>query len=206
MLAWKLGPALSMGNVVVMKPAEQTPLTALYICELVKQAGYPAGVVNMVPGKSTFFYFLLIILGFGPTAGAAISEHPKIDKVAFTGSTDVGRIVMCAAAKSNLKKVSLELGGKSPCIILNDADIDYAVEQAHFALFFNMGQCCCAGSRLFVQEGIYDEFVKRSAERAKNRVVCDPWSAKCEQGTFTLNFLGPLIIFYVIWMAFDQKF
>ena len=89
---------------------------------------------------------------------------------------------MCAAAKSNLKKVSLELGGKSPCIILNDADIDYAVEQAHFALFFNMGQCCCAGSRLFVQEGIYDEFVKRSAERAKNRVVCDPWSAKCEQG------------------------
>jgi len=169
MLAWKLGPALSMGNVVVMKPAEQTPLTALFIAELVKQAGYPAGVVNMVPG-------------FGPTAGAAISEHPNIDKVAFTGSTDVGRIVMCAAAKSNLKKVSLELGGKSPCIILDDADIDYAVEQAHFALFFNMGQCCCAGSRIFVQEGIYDEFVKRSAARAKSRVVCDPWEAKCEQG------------------------
>ena len=194
MLAWKLGPALSMGNTVVMKPAEQTPLTALYIAELAKQAGYPAGVLNMVPG-------------FGPTAGAAISEHKDIDKVAFTGSTEVGRIVMCAAAKSNLKKVSLELGGKSPCIILDDADLDYAVEQgmtqimthmltqivthimtsyisAHFALFFNMGQCCCAGSRIFVQEGIYDEFVKRSAARAKNRVVCDPWEAKCEQGNF----------------------
>ena len=169
MQAWKLGPALALGNTVVMKPAEQTPLTALYVCELIKQAGFPKGVVNLVPG-------------FGPTAGAAISSHKGIDKVAFTGSGEVGKIVMRDAAMSNMKTVTLELGGKSPNIILNDADLDYAVEQAHFALFFNMGQCCCAGSRTYVQEDIYDEFVKRSVERAKQRSVGDPWSLSNEQG------------------------
>ena len=122
---------------MVLKPAEQTPLTALYMAKLIKDVGFPAGVVNVVPG-------------FGPTAGAAITSHPNIDKVAFTGSTNVGRIVMADAAQSNLKKVSLELGGKSPCIILNDANIDKAVEAAHQALFTNSGQVCCAGSRTFV--------------------------------------------------------
>merc|ERR1719348_1058525 len=140
MQAWKLGPALSMGNTVVMKPAEQTPLTCLYVAELVRQAGFPAGVVNVVPG-------------FGPTAGAAISEHLDVDKVAFTGSTEVGHIIQQAAGRTNLKRVTLELGGKSPLIVFDDADIEFAVETAHFALFFNQGQCCCAGSRLMVQEG-----------------------------------------------------
>nr|XP_002128130.1 aldehyde dehydrogenase, mitochondrial [Ciona intestinalis] len=169
MQAWKLGPALSMGNVVVMKPAEQTPLTALYVAALIKEAGFPPGVVNMIPG-------------YGPTAGAAISEHMDVDKVAFTGSTEVGHLIMQAAGKSNLKRVTLELGGKSPNIIFEDADLDYAVEMAHFGLFFNMGQCCCAGSRVFVQESIYDEFVKKSVARAKKRTVGSPFETGVEQG------------------------
>uniref|UniRef100_H2YC02 aldehyde dehydrogenase (NAD(+)) n=1 Tax=Ciona savignyi TaxID=51511 RepID=H2YC02_CIOSA len=169
MQAWKLGPALSTGNVVVMKPAEQTPLTALYVASLIKEAGFPPGVVNMIPG-------------YGPTAGAAISEHMDVDKVAFTGSTEVGHLIMQAAGKSNLKRISLELGGKSPNIIFEDADLDYAVEMAHFGLFFNMGQCCCAGSRVFVQESIYDEFVKKSVARAKKRTVGSPFESGVEQG------------------------
>uniref|UniRef100_H2YC05 aldehyde dehydrogenase (NAD(+)) n=1 Tax=Ciona savignyi TaxID=51511 RepID=H2YC05_CIOSA len=131
MQAWKLGPALSTGNVVVMKPAEQTPLTALYVASLIKE---------------------------------------------------VGHLIMQAAGKSNLKRISLELGGKSPNIIFEDADLDYAVEMAHFGLFFNMGQCCCAGSRVFVQESIYDEFVKKSVARAKKRTVGSPFESGVEQG------------------------
>ena len=169
MQAWKLGPALCAGNTVVMKPAEQTPLTALYVGALILEAGFPAGVVNLIPG-------------YGPTAGAAIASHPKVDKVAFTGSTEVGHLIMQAAGASNLKNVTLELGGKSPNIVLADADLDYAVETSHFALFFNQGQCCCAGSRTYVQESIYDEFVKKSVERAKNRKVLDPLDPECEQG------------------------
>ncbi|MEE6503922.1 hypothetical protein FKM82_005010 [Ascaphus truei] len=169
MLAWKFGPALATGNVIVMKVAEQTPLTALYIASLVKEAGFPPGVVNIVPG-------------LGPTAGAAIAAHMDVDKVAFTGSTEVGRFIQQAAGKSNLKKVTLELGGKSPNIILSDSDLDWAVEQSHFALFFNQGQCCCAGSRTYVQEDIYKEFVERSVQRAKTRVVGDPFDFKTEQG------------------------
>jgi len=169
MLTWKLAPALCCGNVVVMKPAEQTPLTALYICSLVKEAGFPPGVVNMVPG-------------YGPTAGAAISEHPDIDKVAFTGSSEVGKLIMQAAGRSNLKNVTLELGGKSPNIVFDDADLDLAVETAHNGLFFNMGQCCIAGSRTYVQEGIYDEFVKRSTQRAASKGVGSPWDDKNEAG------------------------
>merc|ERR1711935_1050216 len=168
MQAWKLGPALSMGNTVVMKPAEQTPLTCLYVADLVRRAGFPAGVVNVVPG-------------FGPTAGAAISEHEDVDKVAFTGSTEVGHIIQQAAGRTYLKRVTLELGGKSPVIVFDDADLDDAVEKAHFALFFNQGQCCCAGSRLMVQEGIYDEFVKKATERANKRTVGEPFSG-AEQG------------------------
>ncbi|XP_048412074.1 aldehyde dehydrogenase, mitochondrial-like [Stegostoma tigrinum] len=169
MQAWKLGPALATGNVVVMKVAEQTPLTALYVANLIKEAGFPPGVVNIIPG-------------FGETAGAAIASHMDVDKVAFTGSTEVGHLIQQAAGKSNLKKVTLELGGKSPNIILSDADLDHAVEESHTALFFNQGQCCCAGSRTYVQESIYDRFVEQSVERAKLRTVGDPFDSKNEQG------------------------
>jgi len=169
MQAWKLGPALATGNCVVMKVAEQTPLTGLYVCSLIKEAGFPAGVVN-------------VLAGFGPTAGAAISEHLDVDKVAFTGSTETGQIIQKAAGGSNLKRVTLELGGKSPLIVMDDADIDQAVEMAHFALFFNQGQCCCAGSRLMVQDGIYDKFVEKATQRAKARKVGDPFAEGIEQG------------------------
>src|SRR5271167_4741912 len=134
MQAWKLGPALATGCTVVMKPAEQTPLSALRVGELIVEAGFPEGVVNILPG-------------YGPTAGAAIARHMDVDKVAFTGSTEVGKLIMKAAAETNLKRVTLELGGKSPNIVFADADMDEAIEGAHFALFFNQGQCCCAGSR-----------------------------------------------------------
>ncbi|KAL6733119.1 hypothetical protein Aduo_003799 [Ancylostoma duodenale] len=169
MQAWKLGPALAMGNTVVMKCAEQTPLSALHVASLIKEAGFPAGVVNIVPG-------------FGPTAGHAVSTHKDVDKVAFTGSTEVGRIVMTAAAHSNVKKVTLELGGKSPNIIFSDADLDFAAEQAHHGLFFNQGQCCCAGSRVFVEGKVYDEFVAKSKTLAEKRVLGDPFDLKTEQG------------------------
>ena len=152
----KLGPALSMGNTVVLKPAEQTPLTALRVGELIVEAGFPPGVVNILPG-------------YGPTAGAAIANHMDIDKVAFTGSTEVGHWILETVGRTNLKRVSLELGGKSPNIVFADADMDQTVEGCHFALFFNQGQVCCAGSRLFVEEKIYDEFVERSVARAKQR-------------------------------------
>lgn len=169
MQAWKLAPALCAGNTIVLKPAEQTPLSALYVAALLVEAGFPPGVVNIVPG-------------YGPTAGAAISTHSKVDKVAFTGSTEVGHIIMQAAGASNLKNVTLELGGKSPNVVLADADLEYAVETSHFALFFNQGQCCCAGSRTYVEESIYDEFVKKSVERARNRKVLNPLDPECEQG------------------------
>ncbi|MDJ0617400.1 MAG: aldehyde dehydrogenase family protein [Calothrix sp. MO_192.B10] len=169
MQAWKLGPALATGNTVVMKTAEQTPLSALRVGELIIEAGFPPGVVNLLSG-------------YGPTAGAAIANHMDIDKLAFTGSTEVGHLVMEAAAKSNLKRVSLELGGKSPNIVFADADLDAAIEGSHQALFFNQGQCCCAGSRLFVEERCYDDFVAKSVERAQRRVVGDPFDSNTEQG------------------------
>lgn len=169
MQAWKLAPALAMGNTVVMKPAEQTPLSALRIGELIVEAGFPEGVVNLLPG-------------YGPTAGGAIASHMDVDKVAFTGSTEVGQLMMEAAAKSNLKRVTLELGGKSPNIIFADTDLDAAVEGAHFGLFFNHGQCCCDGSRVFVEEKIYDDFVAKSGARASRRTVGDPFDPQTEQG------------------------
>ena len=169
MMAWKLGPALATGNTILLKPAEQTPLTALRVGELIVEAGFPPGVVNILPG-------------FGSTAGAAIAGHPDIDKVAFTGSTEVGHLIMEAAAKSNLKRVGLELGGKSPNIVFADADMNKAIEGCHFGLFFNAGQCCTAGSRLFVEEKAYDEFVERSVERAKRRTVGNPFDPSVEQG------------------------
>lgn len=168
MTSWKLAPALAMGNTVVLKPAEQTPLTSLYVAELIKEAGFPPGVVNVVPG-------------FGD-AGAAIVANQDVDKVAFTGSTEVGKLIQQNSGVGNLKRVTLELGGKSPNIILADVDIEKAVEAAHSAVYFNQGQVCCAGSRTFVQESIYDEFVERSIERAKKRVVGDPFHPDTEQG------------------------
>jgi len=172
MMAWKLAPALATGNTVVLKPAEQTPLSALRIGELILEAGFPEGVVN-------------VLTGFGPTAGAAIASHMDVDKVAFTGSTEVGHLIMEAAAKSNLKPVTLELGGKSPNIIFADVDLDEAVEGAHMGLFSNQGQSCCAGSRVFVEETIYNEFVERSIARASRRIVGDPFDPRTE--------LGPLV-------------
>lgn len=169
MQAWKMAPALCCGNTIILKVAEQTPLTALYVAQLIKEAGFPPGVVNVVPG-------------YGPTAGAALTSHPKVDKVAFTGSTEVGQLVKQAAGASNLKRVTLELGGKSPNIVLADADIGHAVETSHFALYFNQGQCCCAGSRTFVHESIYDDFVARSIARARSRRVSHPEDHDCEQG------------------------
>ncbi len=169
MQAWKLAPALACGNTVVLKVAEQTPLSALRVGELILEAGFPEGVVNILPG-------------YGPTAGAAIARHMDVDKVAFTGSTEVGHLIMKAAAETNLKRVTLELGGKSPNIVFADADMDQAVEGSHFALFFNQGQCCCAGSRVFVEEKIYDEFVERSGSRARRRTVGNPLDPKTEQG------------------------
>lgn len=169
MACWKLGPALCTGNVVILKPAEQTPLTALYCASLIKEAGFPPGVVNVIPG-------------YGPTAGGAIASHPHVDKVAFTGSTEVGKLIQEAAGKSNTKRVTLEMGGKSPLVIFDDADLDQAVEIAHGAVFANMGQCCCAGTRTFVQEGIYKDFVAKAKQLAKQRVVGDPFDEKTVQG------------------------
>jgi aldehyde dehydrogenase (NAD+) len=169
MWAWKIGPAIAAGNTVIIKTAEQTPLSGLYASKLIVEAGFPPGVIN-------------VISGFGRTAGAAISSHMDIDKVAFTGSTLVGRMILQAAAKSNLKKVTLELGGKSPNIVFDDADIDNAISWANFGIFFNHGQCCCAGSRLLVQEGIHDKFVARFKERAAQNKLGNPFEGDTFQG------------------------
>lgn len=168
MAAWKLGPALATGCTVVLKPAEQTPLTALKLGELIVEAGFPKGVVNIVPG-------------FGPTAGAALAGHPGVDKVAFTGSTEVGREIQRTAA-GNLKRVSLELGGKAPNIILADADVDAAVAGAMRGIFFNQGEVCCAGSRLFVEDKIRDTFLSKLKAKAEKLVVGDPLDPKTEMG------------------------
>ncbi len=169
MQAWKWGPALACGNTVVLKPAEQTPLTALRIAQLAQDVGFPDGVINVVPG-------------YGPTAGAALASHMDVDKIAFTGETSTGKIVMTAAANSNLKRVSLELGGKSPNVVFADADLDAAIEGAYFGLFFNQGQCCVAGSRLFVEEKVYDEFVHKMSTKTKARKIGDPFDLTTEQG------------------------
>jgi len=171
MAAWKLGPALATGCCVVLKPAEQTPLTALRLGELIAEAGFPDGVVNIVPG-------------YGETAGAALAAHMDVDKIAFTGSTEVGKLIVHAAT-GNLKKVSLELGGKSPNIVMDDADLETAIPGASMAIFFNQGQCCCAGSRLFVEKKIFDKVVdgiSQAASKIRVRPGLDPESD-----------LGPLV-------------
>ncbi|HEX3320455.1 MAG TPA: aldehyde dehydrogenase family protein [Terriglobales bacterium] len=153
MAAWKLGPALAAGCTVVLKPAEQTPLSALRLGQLICEAGFPEGVVNVVPG-------------YGETAGAALAAHDDVDKVAFTGSTEVGKLIVHAAA-GNLKKISLELGGKSPNVVFKDADLDTAIAGSASAIFFNHGQCCCAGSRLYVERPVFDRVVDGVAASAK---------------------------------------
>ncbi|MFQ6097488.1 MAG: aldehyde dehydrogenase family protein [Armatimonadota bacterium] len=168
MAAWKIAPALATGNTVVLKPAEQTPLTALRLGELCLDADVPPGVVN-------------IVTGFGETAGAPLARHNDVDKVAFTGEYITGREIM-KSASGNLKRVSLELGGKSPNIVFADADMDAAVEGAMKAIFFNQGQVCCAGSRLFLEKSIHDEFVQRLAEHASSIKVGDPLSEDTEMG------------------------
>jgi aldehyde dehydrogenase (NAD+) len=168
MLAWKWGPALACGNTVVLKPAEQTPLTALRVAELAQEAGFPAGAINVVNGR-------------GETTGAALVKHPGVDKIAFTGHVDTAKIIQKAAADT-LKRTTFELGGKSPNVVFADADMDAAVEGAFHAIYFHCGQCCTAGSRLFVESRIHDEFVERLAEKAKGRSVGDPLDPKTEQG------------------------
>ncbi|GIK04321.1 aldehyde dehydrogenase (NAD(P)(+)) ald5 [Aspergillus viridinutans] len=169
MWAWKIGPAISTGNTVVLKTAEQTPLSALYVAKLVKEAGFPPGVIN-------------IISGFGRVAGAAIAAHMDIDKVAFTGSTLVGRQILQVAAKSNLKKVTLELGGKSPNIVFPDADLDDAIKYVNLGIYFNHGQCCAAGSRVLVHESIYEKFLAVFKQRADENKVGDPFHPETFQG------------------------
>jgi aldehyde dehydrogenase (NAD+) len=167
MVAWKWGPALAAGCTIVMKPAEQTPLSCLRMAELADEAGIPPGVINVVPG-------------FGQT-GAEICQHPDVDKIAFTGSTEVGQLIMQECAQT-LKRVTLELGGKSPNVVFADADMETAITGAEFGLFFNQGQCCCAGSRLFVEESIHGEFVERLVDRARGRQLGDPFSPATAQG------------------------
>jgi phenylacetaldehyde dehydrogenase len=171
MAAWKLGPALAAGCTVVLKPAEQTPLSALRLGELLEEAGFPPGVVN-------------IVTGFGETAGAALAAHPGVDKIAFTGSTEVGKLIVKAAA-NDLKKVSLELGGKSPNLVLEDADLATAVPGAASAIFFNHGQCCCAGSRLYVHRKHFDQVVEGVADAAK-KIKLGPGNAADTE-------MGPLV-------------
>ncbi|MGH7339892.1 MAG: aldehyde dehydrogenase family protein, partial [Candidatus Rokuibacteriota bacterium] len=171
MAAWKLAPALACGNTLVLKPAEQTPLTALRLGELLLEAGVPPGVVNIVPG-------------FGETAGRALVRHPLVDKIAFTGSTEVGKEIQREAA-GTLKRVSLELGGKSPNIVFADADMSDAAQGALLGVFFNQGQVCCAGTRLFVEKKVHDDFVGTLAEAAK--------TMKQGSGLESDSRIGPLV-------------
>jgi phenylacetaldehyde dehydrogenase len=168
MAAWKLAPALAAGCCVILKPAEQTPLSALRLGELICEAGFPDGVVNVVPG-------------YGETAGAALAAHDQVDKIAFTGSTEVGRLIVHAAA-GNLKKVSLELGGKSPNVVFKDSDLDNAISGSASAIFFNHGQCCAAGSRLYVERSVYDQVVEGVAAKAKKIRVGSGLDASTQMG------------------------
>jgi aldehyde dehydrogenase (NAD+) len=168
MVAWKWGPALAAGCTIVMKPAEQTPLTCLRMARLAQKAGIPDGVINVVPG-------------FGPTAGAAIVKHPGVDKIAFTGEGATAKIIQRDAADT-FKRLTFELGGKSPNVVFADSDLDAAVEGAHFGLYFNQGQCCCAGSRVYVEEKVHDELIDRLKDKNSDRRVGDPFDPETQQG------------------------
>jgi len=168
MAAWKIAPALACGNTIVLKPAEQTPLSALRLGEICQEAGLPDGVLN-------------IVTGYGPTAGAALAEHMDVDKIAFTGGSATGRIIMQAASK-NLKRISLELGGKSPNIVFADSDVDSAVAGAMTGIFFNQGEVCCAGSRLFIEKSIHEEFIDKLSNKAANMRVGNPEDTGTQMG------------------------
>jgi len=170
MFVWKIAPILACGNTCIIKSSEKTPLTALLMGKLAKDAGFPPGVVN-------------VLSGYGPDCGAALARHPDVDKIAFTGSSRVGHEIVKYSGSSNLKKVSLELGGKSPLIICDDAQLGEAADIAHIGLFLNHGQCCCASSRIFVDAKIYDQFVKLCIERAKHITI----------GTEEGKFQGPQV-------------
>lgn len=169
MAAWKLGPALATGCTVILKVAEETPLSALRLGDLFLEAGFPKGVVN-------------IITGFGETAGAPLAAHPDVDKVAFTGSTEVGKLIVKAAGETNLKKVTLELGGKSPNIVFSDADLEQAISGVASAIFFNHGQCCCAGSRLYIQEDKFDQIIEGVVENASKIKIGHGLNPETEMG------------------------
>ena len=168
-LSLKIAPALATGNTVILKPSELTPLSALLFCTLIERAGFPPGVINVVNG-------------YGATAGHAIASHPRIRKVAFTGSTLTGRKIMEEAARSNLKPVTLELGGKSPTVVFDDADVEQAVKWAIHGIYFNHGQNCSAGSRIYVQDAIYDRFLQAFTEQARSIRVGDPFATDTYQG------------------------
>jgi len=173
MAAWKLGPALAAGCTIILKPAVETTLSALLLGELIQEAGFPEGVVNILTGN-------------GPLAGGPLAAHPDVDKVAFTGSTEVGKMIVQAAI-GNLKKVSLELGGKSPSVVLNDADPELAIKGAAHAIFFNHGQCCCAGSRLYVEDKAFDKIVAGVADEAKKIKLGPGMDASTEMGPLVSN-------------------
>ncbi|MCH8969784.1 MAG: aldehyde dehydrogenase family protein [Planctomycetes bacterium] len=168
MAAWKWAPALAMGNTIIMKPAEQTPLSVLRMGELAMEAGFPPGVIN-------------IVNGFGETAGDALVKHPGVEKIAFTGEYKTAQLIMANAAPT-LKRTTFELGGKSPNIVFADADIDRAVQGAIAGSFFNQGEVCCAGSRLLVEQSVHDEFVEKFKQAAEKRRLGDPFDPKTEQG------------------------
>ena len=181
--AWKVAPALACGNTIVLKPAEQTPLTALRLGELATEAGFPAGVLNVVPG-------------FGETAGAALVRHPDVDAISFTGSTEVGKIVMREAADT-LKKVSLELGGKSPNVVFADADLKAAVRGASTGIFYGKGEVCAAGSRILVEQSVYEEFVEALAGRAGGMTVGDPMEKTTRLGAIVSEAQLERVLSYV---------
>lgn len=165
---WKLAPALAAGNTIVVKPAEQTPVSILELVKIFQEVGIPDGVINVIPG-------------YGKIAGDALSSHPDVDKIAFTGSTNTGRLIMQAASK-NLKPISLELGGKSPNIVFDDASIDNAVNGSMFGIFFAQGQVCASGTRLFVQESIYDRFMESFVKKARSIRVGNPLDHTTQMG------------------------
>jgi acyl-CoA reductase-like NAD-dependent aldehyde dehydrogenase len=170
LLAWKLAPALATGNTVIIKPAKETPLTTTFLARMIEEAGFPPGVVNVLNGS-------------GSVIGMALCSHMDVDKIGFTGSTDVGRTIQIACAKSNLKPCSLELGGKSPIIVFDDVpDLDACVLDSYYALFWNAGQCCSAGSRIYVHEKVYDDFITKMVDLVKKRKLGDPLDDGVEQG------------------------
>lgn len=180
---WKVAPALACGNAVVLKPAMETPLTALLLGELAAEAGFPPGILNVVPGRGT-------------RAGAAMVRHPGVDAIAFTGSTEVGKTIMREAAET-LKKVSLELGGKSPNIVFADADLGSAVRGANTGIFYGKGEVCAAGSRILVQEAVYEEFLDGLAARADKMTVGDPMGPKTRMGAIVSRTQRDAVLGYI---------